>query len=77
VIENNVLSAISAQNGATFSSRNNLLAYQNPIGPGDRRGSPVYVGGPAPTTYNGFKLAAGSPGRLAASDGRDIGVRFP
>jgi hypothetical protein len=77
VIENNVLSAISAQNGATFSSRNNLLAYQNPIGPGDRRGSPVYAGGSAPTTYNGFKLAAGSPGRLAASDGRDIGARFP
>jgi hypothetical protein len=77
VIENNVLSAISAQDGATFSSRNNLLAYQNPIGAGDRRGSPVYVGGSAPTSYSGFKLAAGSPGRLAASDGRDIGVRFP
>jgi hypothetical protein len=77
VIENNVLSAIGAQNGATFSSRHNLFAHQNPIGPGDRRGSPVYVGGPAPVTYKGFKLASGSLGRLAASDGRDIGVRFP
>jgi hypothetical protein len=39
-------------------------------------GSPVFVGGASPTSYDGFRLAPGSPGVGAASDGLDVGVRF-
>jgi hypothetical protein len=40
-------------------------------------GTPQFVGGASPTTYAGFKLAPGSPGRGAASDGLDVGARIP
>jgi hypothetical protein len=43
----------------------------------DVKGSPVFVGGAQPTTRAGFKLAPRSPGRNAASDGSDIGIRVP
>jgi hypothetical protein len=43
----------------------------------DVKGSPVFVGGAFPTSRAGFKLAPGSPGRNAASDGSDIGIRVP
>ena len=36
---------------------------------------PAFVGGPNPTTYAGFVLAPGSPGRANASDGTDRGIR--
>lgn len=42
----------------------------------DVRGVPTYVGGAQPTTYEGYKLAAGSKGTGAASDGLDVGARF-
>jgi hypothetical protein len=38
-------------------------------------GTPQFVGGANPTTYAGFKLAPGSPGKGAASDGLDVGIR--
>lgn len=38
-------------------------------------GIPRFVGGAHPTTYAGFRLAPGSPGRGRASDGRDVGIR--
>lgn len=37
-------------------------------------GTPTYLGGANPTTYNGFALANGSAGKAAASDGSDIGI---
>jgi hypothetical protein len=40
----------------------------------DVRGAPVFVGGASPTTYDGYRLAVGSPGKGAASDGTDIGI---
>jgi hypothetical protein len=40
----------------------------------DVRASPQYVGGTRPTSYVGFKLAAGTPGTGKASDGTDIGI---
>jgi hypothetical protein len=40
-------------------------------------GTPSYTGGPSPSTYAGFKLAVGSPGRGAADDSLDIGARIP
>jgi hypothetical protein len=38
-------------------------------------GTPGFVGGAHPTTYAGFRLAPGSPGRGRASDGLDVGIR--
>jgi len=38
-------------------------------------GTPRFVGGANPTSYAGFRLALGSPGKNAASDGRDVGIR--
>jgi len=37
-------------------------------------GTPIYVGGSTPTTWEGYKLAAGSIGKNAASDGQDMGA---
>jgi hypothetical protein len=37
-------------------------------------GTPKFVGGSSPTTYEGWKLAAGSPGKGNASDGADRGI---
>ncbi len=44
-------------------------------GTGNLTGTPVFIGGRNPITYAGFRLAAGSPGKHAASDGKDIGIR--
>jgi hypothetical protein len=38
-------------------------------------GVPQFVGGSNPTTYAGYGLAAGSPGKGKASDGGDVGAR--
>jgi hypothetical protein len=37
-------------------------------------GTPVFVGGANPSSYEGYRLAAGSLGKNAASDGADIGI---
>jgi hypothetical protein len=37
-------------------------------------GTPVFVGGSSPTSVSGFALASGSPGKNAATDGRDMGA---
>jgi hypothetical protein len=41
------------------------------------QGQPVFVGGSNPTTYEGYKLSALSPGYGNASDGTDRGARIP
>jgi hypothetical protein len=38
------------------------------------KGTPVFTGGSAPTTYAGYALAAGSPGKANAGDGKDRGI---
>lgn len=38
-------------------------------------GTPVFTGGANPTSYNGFALASGSPGKGNSSDGVDRGIR--
>ena len=40
-------------------------------GAGDLGGTPVYTGA---SSYAGYRLASGSPGKGAASDGTDIGI---
>jgi hypothetical protein len=37
-------------------------------------GRPAFVGGAAPSTYAGWALAVGSPGKGAATDGTDMGI---
>ena len=39
-------------------------------------GTPVFSGGGAPTTFAGYELKAGSPGKGNASDGADRGVNY-
>ena len=39
-------------------------------------GVPAFVGGANPTTYAGYQLAPGSPGKANASDGTDRGIRI-
>jgi hypothetical protein len=39
-------------------------------------GTPVFTGGSAPTTFAGYELKAGSPGKGNASDGTDRGVNY-
>jgi hypothetical protein len=37
-------------------------------------GTPLYIGGTGPTTWAGWQLAGGSPGKNAGSDGKDMGA---
>ena len=44
-------------------------------GHGNLKGRPVFVGGKKPKSYQGYRLARGSRGKGAASDGGDLGIR--
>jgi hypothetical protein len=76
-IRDNVLKAIalldSDSNATPKVNANNMLlsgaSGQN------FNGTPSFQGGANPTTYAGFALAAGSPGKGRASDGLDVGIR--
>ena len=74
VVVDNVATGISVQNGSSVGERHHNLLRQG-AATGDSIGTPVFQGGTAPTSWSGFKLAASSPGRAAASDGTDAGVR--
>jgi len=63
VIRDNVMAVIGGGNG-TYTADHNLNTVQS---------KPVFAG--PLNTYAGFRLAAGSPGRGAASDGLDVGIR--
>jgi hypothetical protein len=43
-------------------------------GTGDVSGTAAFAGGSTPTTWEGWALAAGSPGKGGASDGSDMGI---
>ena len=73
VVEDNVLGALSiAGSSALGGSRNNLVAAGGG-GVADQVGSPIFVGGPHPTSRSGFRLAGGSLGINGASDGANVG----
>jgi hypothetical protein len=63
VIRDNVL-AIIGGGGGTYTADHNLMTGQS---------KPLFTG--PLNTYAGFRLAPGSPGRGAASDGLDVGIR--
>jgi hypothetical protein len=56
-------------------SRNDHNLVRQGASGGNFLGSPVFVGGANPSGYAGFRLAPGSPGKGAASDGLDVGIR--
>jgi hypothetical protein len=64
---------ISADSSGYGSNDHNLNSGVS--GTGNTVGTPVFVGGSNPTTYAGYALASGSPGKGAASDGGDMGIR--
>lgn len=82
--------AIDSKSGQPASSnalvRDNIFAGQSPIKTsggngcsgctvtGNLTATPTYVGGVTPSTWPGWALAAGSPGKGAASDGKDQGA---
>ncbi|MEY2431328.1 MAG: hypothetical protein QOC92_1053 [Acidimicrobiaceae bacterium] len=71
VVVDNVATEITTANGSTVAERHDNLVRQN-VGSGDLQGTPAFVGG---TGYDAFRLAAGSAGKNAASDGLDVGIR--
>jgi hypothetical protein len=72
VIRDNVMSTVGTGNGSTFTAHNNVT-QRALAGAGNITATPAFVG-PA-TSWHGFRLAAGSPGKGAASDGHDAGIR--
>jgi hypothetical protein len=59
--------------GNTCTATHNLNAGVR--GTGNIKGRAIFVGGAKPKTYAGYRLAAGSRGKGAASDGTDMGIR--
>jgi hypothetical protein len=78
VIKDNIITGgITRLNGSSAAEEDyNLVRNGDHSGPHDRRGTPVFLGGAQPSTHAGFRLAAGSPGKGAASDGTDMGALF-
>lgn len=73
IIEDNIATAISMNNGSSAAvNRYNML--RSGASGTNFVGVPQYAGGANPTNYAGFMLSSGSPGKGAASDGRDVGI---
>jgi hypothetical protein len=74
VIEDNILAGVLGGQG-TFTSSHNLYTARagSSSGTGDVTGTPTFVG--PLTSRDGFRLAPGSPGSTAASDGTAVGIR--
>lgn len=71
IFRNNV-GGLSANSGSATSVNTNNL-YSGASAP-NINGSPVFAGGANPTTWAGFKLAAGSAGVNAGTDGKSVGI---
>jgi fibronectin type 3 domain-containing protein len=74
-IYDNIAVFLSFENGSTASVNNKNMLRSGATGT-NFNGIPVFVGGSNPTTYGGYALAVGSPGKAAASDGLDVGARI-
>ncbi len=73
-VYDNVAYVVSLQNSSTAAvNRNNML--RSGVSGQNFSGVPVFEGGSNPTTWEGFKLAANSPGITGASDGGPVGIR--
>ena len=65
---------ITDSSGANWGTQDHNL-NSGMSGLGDITGTAVWAGGSSPTSYDGYHLTSGSPGKSAASDGTDIGIR--
>jgi hypothetical protein len=75
VFANNIFTGLSNSGGyvSQFTADHNLTRQPLP-GTGNIVGTPIFIGGATPTTYDGYHLAPGSPGKNAGADGEDIGI---
>lgn len=78
VVVDNIATSIVTANGSTVAERSNNL-LRSGAKTGEITGVPIFVGGSNPTTYVGFELAAGSPGKGASNTppGSDVGINKP
>jgi hypothetical protein len=77
IVTDNIVQSVELQNGGSRGTVNDWnLVNGNVVGPHDIKGLATFVGGAAPTTWSGYRLAAGSLGKNAASDGTDMGARI-
>jgi hypothetical protein len=76
--ENNILHGAGFKlNCTSCSFRFNLFGSSgSATGTNNVIGTPIYVGGTAPSTWTGWALAAGSPGKNAGNDGLDMGANI-
>jgi hypothetical protein len=72
VVRDNVFTAFATDGGAALAADDHNLVLSGKRGAGDAAGVPRYAGGG--DTRQSFRLAAGSPGKGAASDGGDVGI---
>lgn len=79
VIRDNVFTdrgnGITDSSGANWGINDHNLNAGVP-GRGNVNGRPIFVGGKKPKSYQGYRLARGSRGKHAASDGGDLGIRL-
>jgi hypothetical protein len=72
----NIATSVLLSGGVNCTpSRNDHNMLRSGSGSANFTGNPIFVGGANPTSYAGFRLAPGSPGRGAASDGANVGIR--
>ena len=64
VVQDNILAELTSTDATGTTIDHNLFTGAQ---------APIFVG-PA-GTYAGYRLASGSPGKGAASDGKDVGIR--
>ena len=80
VLRDNVLTSGARLRTTDGSGCDNCTIDHNLFSSGGASGSnaivakPSFQGGASPTTYSGWQLAAGSPGKGSASDGKDRGI---
>jgi hypothetical protein len=73
VVRDNIVAELS-QFSSSQSQSHNLFTSDSRRGSGNVFGRPAYVGGARPRTKAGYRLAPGSVGKGAASDGTDMGA---
>ncbi|MDB4955584.1 MAG: hypothetical protein JWO36_3153 [Myxococcales bacterium] len=75
-VEDNIAYTISVGDGSTAASDTHNMVRLDPSAE-DVIGTLTFAAGPGPTTWEGFRLAAGSPGTGTATDGSNVGIRAP
>ena len=74
-VYDNIATSIGVSSSTVVERHHNML--RSGASGSDFGGTPQFVGGASPTTWEGYRLAPGSPGKGAASDGADVGARIP